>query len=289
MLVVNPVSGKGLAKKTVLDAVGNFTKHGYSVTVLPTEPDGKSIPKIMEGAKEHDIVVAIGGDGTLNLTADSIIKSGTDVTMGYIPLGSTNDFATTLGLSNDINIACEKIATSEPRRIDLGQIGDRHFVYIACAGMLVSASYSTSQRMKNIFGHSAYVVKGLCELRNTKKHRYIVELENETIEDDFLLAAVSNTIRVAGVFTLPKENVAFDDGIFELTMLKTPKSAGDNLRTFKNIITSNLESDSFIRRSLKKAHIVIDAPLGWSLDGENGGNHNDIWIDVKEKALGFIY
>ncbi len=289
LLVVNPVSGKGLAKKTLLDAVDIFSKHGYIVTVLPTEPDGKTVPKIIDEAKEHELIVAIGGDGTLNMVAGSILQSGTDATMGYIPLGSTNDFATSLGLSNDINVACEKIVTSEPNRIDIGQFGDKHFVYIACTGMFTSASYSTSQRMKNIFGHSAYIAKGAIDIKNTKKQKFTIELENETIEDEFVLASISNSLRVAGVVSLEKENVSFNDGIFELIMVKSPKGFTDGAGIVKNILTSNLGGEKFVKRNVKKAHVIIESPQGWSLDGENGGEHSDVWIDVKENALNFIY
>lgn len=289
LLIINPVSGKGAAKSKLFEMVDIFSKHGYRVTVMPTESEGKTEKRLIEEAKYYDLAVAVGGDGTLNTAINGLLKSQADTKMGYIPLGSTNDFANSFGLTKDIETACIRIATNEPKRIDVGKFGERYFAYIACAGLFASTSYSTSQRLKNVFGHSAYLAKGASELANMKKIKYTVELENETISDEFLLAAVTNAIKVAGVFTLPKDNISFDDGLFELTMARPPKNMKDGAGMIKNIIDANYETERFVTRTVSKAHIIAETPLGWSLDGENGGEHNDVWIEIKQQALNFIY
>lgn len=289
MLAVNPVAGKGRGKSIVYKAVEIFSQHGYRVTVLPTEPDRRTETVIFSEAHNYDRIVAIGGDGTLNNVASGIMKSGSDVALGYIPLGSTNDFAASLKLPKDVNIACEHIAELEPKPLDVGVFGDRYFVYIVCTGMFAEASYMTSQQLKNTLGHSAYLIKGLYSLKETKKMHYTVETESETIDGEFLFASVSNTLRAGGVVWLPKGEVEFDDGFFELTMIKAPKRISEGTSLVNDLVYSRLDSENFLRRKVKYARVRVDSPSGWSLDGENGGEHSEAVIEIKEKALHFIY
>ena len=289
LLIINPVAGKGKAKKYLFDATNIFSAHGYSVTVMPTTPDGNTEAEIIARAKDFDLAVAIGGDGTLNAVASGIVKSGTNLPMGYIPLGSTNDFGLSLGLSSNVKEACTKIATTEPKTIDVGTINGRHFVYVACTGIFTGASYSTSQKMKHIFGHAAYVLKGACDLCRPQKAHYVIETDDGDFEGDFLYAGVSNTVRLAGIFSLERSNVVFNDGIFELTMIKAPTGPLNGAALLGNIITSRIHTHRFVRKKIKKAVIRCNKEKGWSVDGENGGKVLETVIEVKEKALRFIY
>ena len=169
LLVLNPVSGRGLGKFIMYDLIETFSRYGYRVTVMLTDPDGATEEQIIEEAKSDGKIVAVGGDGTLNMVASAIIKSGVDVPLGYIPLGSANDFGSSLGLTNDIEDACHIIATHEPKAIDVGCANGRYFVYIISAGLFTSTSYTTSQQLKNVLGHNAYVFKGLSELKDIKR------------------------------------------------------------------------------------------------------------------------
>ena len=289
LLVLNPVAGKGRGRSVLFDAIDEFTRYGYRVTVLPTENFERTEACVIKELKDYDLCVAVGGDGTLNTVASGIVKSGTDVPMGYIPLGSTNDFAASLGLPKDIFTACEEIATNRPKLIDVGVLGDRHFVYIACTGMFSEASYSTPQPLKNAFGYSAYLWKGLVSLKDTKKMRFVVETDDGVIDGDFLFAAVSNTIRAGGLVWLPKNEIKFDDGQFELTMIKAPENIKNSTALVNDLIVSRVDSDNFLRKKIKYAKIHTEHQSGWSLDGENGGVHSDVTIEIKQKALRFVY
>lgn len=289
LLVLNPVAGKGKGKSILFKLIENFTKFGYRVTVLPTESDNKTESTIIDEAKNYDLAVAVGGDGTLNNVVSGIIKSGSDIPMGYIPLGSTNDFAASLGLNKNLNIACEKIATGEAKPIDVGMFGDRYFTYIACTGMFSEASYSTSQQMKNTFGYSAYLWKGLVSLKDTKKMHFHIEADGETVEGEFLFAAVSNTLRAGGVIWLPKNEISFDDGYFELTLLKSPHGLKEGTLMVSDIMSSRIDDRNFVRKKVKSAYIRTEHKSGWSLDGENGGNVDEVFIQIKQKALRLIY
>lgn len=287
--MLNPVAGKGKGKKICFETVELLTKHGYRVTVLPTEHGTKTEETIAKEAVNYEKIVAVGGDGTLNNVVNGILNGNADVPLGYIPLGSTNDFAYSLGLPKKINEACERIANNEPRFIDIGSFGDRNFVYIACTGMFAEASYMTSQQLKNTIGHSAYLLKGLFSLKDTKKMQYKVTADDVTLDGEFLFCAVSNTLRAGGVVSLPKNEVEFDDGLFELTMLKAPKRITHGTSIVSDLIHNRLDSDNFVRHRARNFKIEVEEESGWSLDGENGGNHNSVSIEIKQKALRFIY
>lgn len=289
LLVVNPVAGKGLGKLRLFSVADELTRHGYRVTVLPTSPNGDTEDIIAKEAKDYSTITAIGGDGTLNAVANGIMRSERDTPMGYIPLGSTNDFAASLGLTKNIRQACERIAENEPRAVDIGRFGDKYFVYVACTGLFAGVSYMTSQQMKNFFGHSAYLIKGLFELSENQKAKYTIELENETIGGDFLYAGVSNTLKLGGIFSLPKGEISFDDGYFELTLIKAPKNIIDGTALTNELINSRFDSHNFMRRKIRKAVIRCNTARGWSIDGENGGEKSEAVIEVKEKSLRLIY
>ena len=288
LLVVNPVSGKGLGKSKLYEMIEIFSRHGYRVTVMLTEPEGTK-QKIIEEAENYDLVVAVGGDGTLNMVAGGIVRSGVDVPMGYIPLGSTNDFGYSLGLGTNIGAICERIATGEPKYIDMGKCDDRYFVYVMCTGLFSSVSYMTSQQLKNLMGRNAYIVSGVSQVKNAKKMRYTVQLEDETIQENLLFASVSNTLRLGGMLSFPKSEVQFDDGMFELTLVKYPNHITDSAALTADLLNGKMPSERFIRRKVRSATIRFSDPQDWSIDGENGGIHNEIKIEVIQKALRLIY
>ena len=289
LLVLNPVAGKGKGKEILFKVVELFTRKGFRVTVLPTVSGGQTENMIAEECGKYGTVVAIGGDGTLNNVVNGIMKSGCDVPLGYIPLGSTNDFAKSLGLPKKLEDACNAIAEREPKPIDIGLFGERYFVYIACTGIFADTSFKTSQKMKNTLGHSAYLIKGASSLMHTHKIGFRVELDGEIIEGDFILAGVSSTLSVGGVFKFPRDEVIFDDGCFELTLIKAPKGVSETTALVNSLMHSSLKGDLFVKRKAKKAKFISTREAEWSLDGENGGKLTEAVIEIKEKALRFIY
>ena len=289
LLVLNPVAGKGKGKEILFETVALLTERGFRVTVLPTVSGGETEKTIAEECAKYGTVVAIGGDGTLNNVVNGIMQSGFDVPLGYIPLGSTNDFAKSLGLPKDIVSACDAIANNEPKYIDLGLYGERYFVYIACTGMFADTSFKTSQKMKNTLGHSAYLLKGATSLTHMKKMHFEVVCDGEEFDGDFILVAVSSTHSVGGVFKFPKDEVVFDDGMFELTLIKAPKNLTEAMTLVNTLMHNSLSGDLFITRKAKRVSFLSGVGNEWSLDGENGGSMKSTHIEIKEKALRFIY
>lgn len=290
LLVLNPVSGLGKGKKILFDTVNRFTLHGYAVTVLPTLPDRRETAKgIAALAVSHDKVVAVGGDGTLNIVVGALLEAGIDVPLGYIPLGSTNDFAASLALPKDVTECIDRIAEYAPKNIDVGRFCGEYFVYIACTGLFTEASYMTSQQLKNTLGPSAYVWNAIAKLKDTKSMKYTVNADGEIIKGDFLFVSVSNTLRAGGVIKIPKKDIRFDDGLFELTLVKTPEKLYGLTSLINDLIKSDLDSDCFIRRKVSSATITLETASGWSLDGENGGMARCAEVEVLKKAIRLIY
>ncbi len=288
LLVLNPVSGKGVGKGKMYEIVDTFSESGYRVTVMPTK-HGYTEIMVAEEAKNYDLIVAVGGDGTLNSVVNGIMNSGTQIPMGYIPLGSTNDFGKSLELPSNIKDACKAIIDGKIRPIDLGKFGDRYFVYVAYSGMFAETSYNTPQHLKNTLGHGAYVLSAIASLPKEQKQKYNVLLDDEIIEGDYLLVAVSNTLRVGGVLQLPRDLVGFDDGFFELTLLKAPDKTIGWASLANDLVFSQFNPQNFVSRKVKRARIKFETPRGWSLDGEYGGEHSEIDIQICEKALNLIY
>lgn len=288
-MIVNPVSGKGTGKAKLFEMIDIFSHHGYRVTVMFTEQGGLTEEKIKEEVADYDLAVAVGGDGTLNTVVSGILRSGADIPLGYIPLGSTNDFGYTLDLGTNVGAICERICTKEPKYIDIGQCDGKYFVYVMCTGLFSSVSYMTSQQLKNVLGHNAYIVKGLSTVKDIKKMRYTVILDDETIEDDLIFAGISNTYRLGGFISFPKEEVSLDDGMFELCLVKYPKNIMESVSLTGDLINSHLTPDRFLRRKVKSARIQFPDPQEWSIDGENGGIHNEVCIKVLPKAIRIIY
>ena len=286
LLLINPVAGKEKGRQKAFEMVDIFSKHGYLTTVLPTEPGDGVTEQIKDDAPGHGAVVVVGGDGTLNRAVNALIHNGYDMPIGYIPLGSTNDFGKSLDLSADITEACDRIATGTSRRIDIGRFNDRYFVYIACTGMFTEASYATPQTLKNALGHGAYVLKGVTSLSFQNSSYYsVTSSDGVKHECECIFASVSNSLRAGGLMKLPKDDVSFDDGMFELLMVPTPKNLLEGTVLVNDVLNSDLYGDNVIYLKSDRFTFEFDTPHKWSLDGENGGETEKAEIVVVNKAI----
>ena len=223
LIIMNPRSGTMRANRYLTEIAELFVRNGYMPTVLITTKQGDGTVYAKKYAPEYDLVVAIGGDGTFNEVASGVVECGVRVPLGYIPAGSTNDFANSLELSKDVIQNAKNILSGEVRAIDLGSFNGRTFSYIASFGAFTRASYATPQSIKNILGHAAYVLAGVKEVANLKPIHMAIEADGQLYEGDYLLGAISNSTSVAGLLTIKREYVDMSDGMFELLLIKTPK------------------------------------------------------------------
>ena len=226
----------------------------------------------------YDMIVCCGGDGTLNEVIDGIMKSSSNVPIGYIPAGITNDFASSMGISLDIKKAITNIIASEPVAFDIGQFNERYFSYIASFGAFTATSYSTPQNIKNTLGHFAYVLEGIRDLGSLTKYRMKVKTDDFEEEADYIFGAVSNSTSVGGVVKLDSEIVDMCDGLFEVVLIKYPKNIADLNKVINGILASDFSSDAFTFLKTSKVEFDMDKIFPWTLDGEfeSGANHIEV-------------
>lgn len=289
LLIVNPCSGKQKTKKCLTDIIDLFNRADYTVITHITACAGDGEVAAMRYAQDVDMVVCCGGDGTFNETIAGVLKSGRDLPIGYIPAGSTNDFAASLHLSSNILTAAGDIAEGDPDRLDVGCFCGRHFSYVASFGAFTKTSYSTSQSLKNVLGHAAYILSSVKEVFSIKSHPLRFELADGTvIEDKFIFGAVSNSTSVGGVLTLAPDQVDMADGELELMLIRAPKNMlelGHCVQALRKH-TYNCEMITF----LSTPHLKITAPedMSWTLDGEEEKGHSQIEVSCLHHAIQVI-
>lgn len=288
LLIVNPKAGKLKAKSAMFDIVNTMSRHGYLVTAAITQKPGHAVTLTRELAGEHDIVVCSGGDGTFNEVVSGIISSGSDRPIGYIPAGSTNDFANTLGLSKDIRRAAEDAVTGVRKTMDIGSFNNRYFSYIASFGAFTRASYATPQDTKNVLGHMAYILEGLKDIPSIKAEHVRIETPDRVYEDDYIFGAVANSTSVAGVISLDDKIVMLNDGKFELLLVKKPPNVGELSKCINALLSQNYNSDMIEFSSMESGTVTTEHNLVWSLDGERADTDGRIEIKNLHHAITMI-
>ena len=265
LFVYNPNSGMGLLKPKLSDVIDTFVKGGYEVTVYPTQRSQDAVRKVSEYTEEYDLVTCSGGDGTL----DEVVTG----------------FARSLHISKNMLEAADTIVTGTPFSFDIGQFNDDYFVYIAAFGIFTDVSYETKQSMKNILGHMAYILEGTKRLFNIPSYKIKVIHDGETIEDEFIFGMVTNSRSVGGFKRITGENVIFDDGVFEVTLFKTPKNPVELNELLGAIVMRQINSDRIY--SFKSGEVRFESveAIPWTLDGEYGGTHEEVVIKNKNQAL----
>lgn len=273
---MNPCSGTKRAKRFLADILDVFNRGDYDTTVFITAARGDATSLVRERAAQFDLIVCIGGDGTFNETVSGLHDSGVSVPVGYIPAGSTNDFASSLHLSKDLVQAARDIVEGRERTIDIGLFNGRCFSYIASFGAFTRASYATSQNLKNALGHLAYLLAGIKEIPAIRGRRIRFTLPNgRVLEDEYIFGAISNCTSVAGVLTLDPELVDLNDGLFELLLIRKPQSLLELNDCVLALTTQDYHTPMLTFVSTDRVEIDAPADMNWTLDGEmaEGAQH----------------
>lgn len=282
LLVVNPVSGKKLAKQYMMRMINRFDQAGYNVTACCTQINKNAYDIVKNRGREFDIVVCCGGDGTLKETVCGIMELGLDIPVGYLPMGSTNDFAHSMNIPTDVFEAVEAIINGEPKPVDIGQFGDENFIYVAGFGNFTAISYSANQKLKNVLGKNAYYLQAVKEFFRMKPFHARVEADGEFFEGDYFYGEASNSYSIAGMPVLHNMGVEFDDGKHELILVEMFKSPADILRLANDMVHKTVaDNPSVIIRHCDHIKFMFDEPTPFTLDGEFGGEH----LEVEAKTL----
>ena len=285
LFIYNPNAGTGLLKPKLSDVLDIFVKGGYEVTVYPTQRYHDALSKTISYEGDYDLVVCSGGDGTLDEVVTGMSKRDRQVPVGYIPAGTTNDFANSLHISKDMLEAADIAANGVPFPCDVGIFNDDIFVYIAAFGLFTDVSYETKQSMKNVLGHLAYVLEGTKRIFNIPSYHIKVTFNEEVLEDEFVFGMVTNSRSVGGFKGIIGKDVVFDDGEFEVTLIKTPKNPIELNEIIASLVIKQIDSKHMY--SFRTGHIRFESveEIPWTLDGEFGGEHDDVVIRNKKQGL----
>lgn len=268
LFVMNPYSGMRRASRYLADIIALYNRAGYEVTVHMTGGQGDATRVVESRAKDMDIVVCCGGDGTFNETVAGLLDSGADTPIGYIPAGSTNDFAGSLGLPTNPLEAAKAIIGGTPTCYDVGSFGGRVFTYVASFGAFTRASYATPQSVKNALGHTAYVLSGISELSQIKDIHAKFQLEDEVLEGDYLFGAICNSTSIGGIAKLDPSQVDMSDGVFELLLVRAPRDLAEIAECINAVQKQQYNCGMITFRTVSHLTVTTEDGTNWTLDGE---------------------
>ena len=285
LLIVNPKAGTRRIGRVLPEVIEIFNRADYEVTVHITAGSGDCTQVVRSRGAQADLIVCAGGDGTFNEAVAGMMESGIDRPLGYIPCGSTNDFAISLKLPTDPVKAAQLIVDGVPLKYDVGLFGDRYFSYVASFGAFTRASYSTPQDIKNALGHTAYLLEGIQEISQIRKEHIRIELDDRIIEDDFLFGAVSNSTSMGGILTLDPRQVDMRDGKFELLLIRAPRDLLEIHECVQAVSKQIYNCAMMTFVSTKKLTVHADASMPWTLDGEREEGREQVVIRCLHQAI----
>ena len=288
LFIYNPNAGTGVLKPKLSDALDIFTKSGYEVTVHPTQKPHDAVEKIQECGGEYDRIVCDGGDGTLDEAVTGMRLGGLQTSLGYIPAGTTNDFAASLGIPKDILAAADTAVNGIPFPCDVGEFNGDHFIYIAAFGIFTDVSYETRQSMKNILGHLAYLLEGAKRIFNIPSYKVKVTHDGESFDDEFLFGLVTNSRSVGGFKGIIGSEIIFDDGEFEVTLIRTPKNPIELNELLGAILMKQINPQRMYSFKSGEVKFECEEEIPWTLDGEFGGTHREVVVRDRRQALSIM-
>lgn len=290
LLIVNPCSGKNKSRAGTFDIVDRFSAADYDFTVKTTTCQGDATNIVKNCIADNDMVVCCGGDGTFNETVNGVMQLPRRVPVGYIPAGSTNDLASTIGLPLGIGLATDSIIDGHKNAYDIGLFNNRFFTYIASFGIGSALSYTTPQKLKNVLGHSAYVLNGFVinlipTIKSIKPTHIKIEYDDGVLEDDFYFGSISNSTSVAGMFRFSEDSVKLDDGKFEVLLVRNMSNPLEALSLLQKAKKMEYDGVKIIHFKTSTIKMTFDTPTDWTLDGEYGGAPREVYFSVLNRAI----
>ena len=285
LFVYNAHAGKAAIRTKLADIIDMMVKRGYEVTVRPTQWSWDATEIIEQTGAEYDLIVCSGGDGTLDEVVTGMMRVEERKPIGYIPMGSTNDFANSLRLPKNVLKAAEIALDGHRFACDVGRFNDNSFIYVAAFGIFTEVSYQTNQELKNLLGHAAYILEGAKSLLDIEAYSMRVEYEDVVLEGDFIYGMVSNSISVGENKKIAEKNVLLDDGVFEVTLIKRPKNPLELNEIVTSLLTRVDNTDLIYSFKTGQIRFYTEKEVPWTLDGEYGGAHSQTVIKNWHKAV----
>ncbi len=288
LFILNPCAGTKKANKFLADILAAFNRADYQTQVYVTAGPKDAVRAVKEFASGMDLVVCCGGDGTFNETVTGLLEAELSIPLGYIPAGSTNDFANSLKLPLHPLEAAKAIIEGTPQPLDIGLFNGRYFSYVASFGAFTKASYTTPQSIKNALGHTAYLLESIKEIANIRKIPVHLELDGEVVEDDYIFGAVCNSTSVGGILTLDPNQVDMTDGMFEILLVRAPRDLFELTECITAVQKQQYNCRMMTFRSARNVKISASADMPWTLDGEMADGAESLTATNLQHAITLI-
>lgn len=287
LMIVNPMAGRSKPRGPLFDAAAIFSRAGYLLSIQYTDSPDDAV-KLAADSGDYDVVVAVGGDGTLNQVACGLMQLEQQPLLGYLPQGSTNDFAASLHIPLNPAQAAVQMTQSLPRQLDIGRWNQRHFVYVASFGAFARSSYAAPQSAKNALGHFAYILEGMKDLNSLHPYRIRLTADGEVLDGEYLFGAVCNSTSIGGLVKLNPERVVLDDGKFELLLIPSPRTPTDLQNLVLALLNQQYDREGVVFRHVSSLHLEARETLPWSLDGEYADSPSTVDIENRQRALAML-
>ncbi len=290
MFIINPAAGRSIIRDNLMGIVRIFSDRGYIVSIYMTRKNGDATKFVVDYGDQYDLIVCAGGDGTLNEVVNGMLTLDRDVTLGYIPAGTTNDFAVSHDLSRFPLQAAHDIMRIKPRPHDIGRFNHQHFCYVAACGLFTDVSFSTPQALKNAFGRLAYYFEGAKKIPELNQEFSLsISIDGQQYCGKYCFFAVTNSLSLGGLLQFSENEVSMADGVLEVLSIRAPQSPLDIQKLIKSVKDKDYNND--IIRCFHGKHIKIksEVPINWTLDGEEGGSVTEAIISVDHRQIQFIY
>lgn len=280
LFVINPNAGKGQIRGELLEILNLFSAEGWKVVTYVTQSRGDATKIVHCHGAEFDLIMCSGGDGTTRETVCGLMQLSQEQRppLGYIPAGTTNDYAASLGLQRNMKAAAKDIIQGTPFACDIGLFGQEYFTYIAAFGAFTAVSYQTSQQSKNVLGHLAYVLEGIRSITSIKPYHLVVEHDGGRVEDDFIFGMVTNSTSVGGFKAITQSGVKMDDGVFEVALIRQPRTLIDLQEIVTSLVSREENQKHILTFHSSHLRLTCTEELPWTLDGEFGGSVKQVEI-----------
>lgn len=285
LMIVNPSAGRSKSRGPLFDAASIFSKAGYLISIYNTSCSGDAAETAAREGEHYDVLVAVGGDGTLNEVVSGVLRLEHPPLLGYLAQGSTNDFASSLHISKNPVTAASVIAKNNPRLLDIGLWNDRHFVYVASFGAFTRSSYTAPQAAKNALGHFAYILEGMKDLNSLRPYKVKITADGEVLDGEYLFGAVCNSTSIGGLMKLDPERVVLDDGKFEMLLIPNPKTAQDLQNLVLALLEQRYDREGLVFRHVSSIRVETEQDIPWSLDGEFAASTPVVDIVNRQRSL----
>lgn len=271
LFIFNPISGRTRIRSKLYEIIDFYSQNDYLITLYPTQKKGDGYRKMKELTDMYDLVVCSGGDGTLNEIVSGMLDGGRKNVLGYVPSGSTNDFARSIGIPSDVMEALPITIYGKPYHLDVGKFNDKYFVYVAAFGIFTNIPYSTPQQLKNTLGYLAYLLEGIKAISELKAYSLSMTYDGGSVTGKFIVGLITNSYSVAG-FKNPSQCLTqLNDGLFEILLIRMPKNIIELQEIIKSLLNEDVHTDSIV--CVQSAKVEFDSePMNWTFDGEYGGD-----------------